>query len=78
LNKGITVPYVQLGDRMGFCTFAGTTPERAHRFLGAAQMIGIFAFQCARRLVGGETPICPARPRLHPRPRECVILADRG
>lgn len=27
LNKGITVPYVQLGDRMGFCTFAGTTPR---------------------------------------------------
>lgn len=79
LNEGITVPYVRLGDRMGSCTFAGTDrPERAYQFLGAAQMIGIFAFQCARRLVCGETPICSARPKLHPRPRDCVVLAGRG
>jgi DNA-binding CsgD family transcriptional regulator len=79
LNEGITVPYVRLGDRMGSCTFAGTNkPERAHHFLGAAQMIGIFAFQCARRVVCGDTPIYSARPRLHPRPRECVVLAGRG
>lgn len=79
LNEGITVPYVRLGDRMGSCTFAGTSqPEHAHHFLGAAQMIGIFAFQCARRLVCGETPIFPGRPRLHPRPRDCVVLAGRG
>lgn len=79
LNEGITVPYVRLGDRMGSCTFAGMRrPERAHRYLGAAQMIGIFAFQAARRLVLGETPIVPVVPRLHPRPRDCVILAGRG
>lgn len=79
LNEGITVPYVRLGDRMGSCTFAGTrSPEHAHHFLGAAQMIGIFAFQCARRLVCGETPICSAGLRLHPRPRDCVVLAGRG
>ena len=79
LNEGITVPYVRLGDRMGSCTFAGMSrPERAHQFLGAAQMIGIFAFQCARKLACGETPICSAKPRLHPRPRECVVLAGRG
>jgi LuxR family quorum-sensing system transcriptional regulator CciR len=79
LNEGITVPYVRLGDRMGSCTFAGMRrPERAHVYLGAAQMIGIFAFQAARRLVCGELPIVPALPRLHPRPRDCVILAGRG
>lgn len=79
LNEGITVPYVRLGDRMGSCTFAGMRrPERAHRYLGAVQMIGIFAFQAARRLVLGERPIVPVLPRLHPRPRDCVILAGRG
>jgi len=79
LNEGITVPYVRLGDRMGSCTFAGThQPERAHRYLGASQMIGIFAFQAARRLVLGQAPIVPALPGLHPRPRDCVILAGRG
>jgi len=79
LNEGITVPYARLGDRMGSCTFAGMRrPELAHRYLGAAQMIGIFAFQAARRLVLGEVRIVAALPRLHPRPRDCVILAGRG
>lgn len=79
LNEGITVPYHRFGDRMGSCTFAGTAyPERAHRFLGAAQMIGIFAFQRASQLLGRPKvlPVMPAR--LHPRPRDCVILAGRG
>lgn len=79
LNEGITVPYVRLGDRMGSCTFAGMRcPERAHFFLGAVQMIGIFAFQSARRLVSGVSPVIPSPPKLHPRPRDCVILAGRG
>lgn len=79
LNEGITVPYVRLGDRMGSCTFAGTSqPEGAHRYLGAAQMIGIFAFQAARRLLSGALPIASTPPRLHPRPRDCVVLAGRG
>lgn len=79
LNEGITVPYVRLGDCMGSCTFAGTRrPERAQHFLGAAQMIGIFAFQAARRLACGNLPIAPVSPRLHPRPRDCVVLAGRG
>lgn len=59
LNEGITVPYVRLGDRMGSCTFAGMRrPERAHIYLGVAQMIGVFAFQAARRLVMDEAPPC--------------------
>ena len=79
LNEGITVPYVQLGDCMGSCTFAGMRrPERAHRYLGATQMIGIFAFQAARRLASGSLTVGPITPRLHPRPRDCVILAGRG
>ena len=79
LNEGITVPYFRLGDRMGSCTFAGTSrPECVHRFRGVAQMVGIFAFQSARRLVCSDRPVCAAGPKLHPRPRECVVLAGRG
>lgn len=79
LNEGVTVPYARLGDRMGSCTFAGIRhPERAHLYLGAVQMIGIFAFQSARRLVSGALPIVSTPPRLHPRPRDCVVLAGRG
>lgn len=79
LNEGITVPYVRLGDCMGSCTFAGMhSPDRAQLYLGAAQMIGVFAFQAARRLVSGDLPIVSTPPRLHPRPRDCVILAGSG
>jgi LuxR family quorum-sensing system transcriptional regulator CciR len=79
LNEGITVPYVRLGNRMGSCTFAGTQhPDRASKFLGAAQMTGIFAFQAANRLLA-RAPMVPRHPpRLHPRPRDCVVLAGRG
>lgn len=79
LNEGVTVPYVRLGDCMGSCTFAGMRqPELAPRYLGAAQMIGIFAFQSARRLASGACPPITAPPKLHPRPRDCVVLAGRG
>lgn len=79
LNEGITVPYVRLGDRMGSCTFAGMRrPARAACFLGPAQMIGIFAFQAARRLVVGQPSVVPLRLKLHPRPRDCIVLAGRG
>lgn len=79
LNEGITIPYFCLGSRMGSCTFAGMRrPQLASRYLGPAQMIGIFAFQAARRLVSrsGMNP-APA-PRLHPRPRDCIVLAGQG
>ncbi len=79
LNEGITVPYVRLGDCMGSCTFAGMRrPNVASRYLGPAQMIGIFAFQAARRLLSGLEPTPISRPRLHPRPRDCIVLAGRG
>jgi DNA-binding CsgD family transcriptional regulator len=78
LNEGITVPCVVLGQCMGSCTFAGTRrPEHAGRFLGMAQMIGVFAFQAAKRIVG-YIPTCPSPARLHPRPRDCVVLVGRG
>ncbi|GLV24711.1 helix-turn-helix transcriptional regulator [Sphingobium sp. TomTYG45] len=78
LNEGITVPCHLLGDNTASCTFAGSmTPKWAGRQLGMAQMIGIFAFQAARRLFCRERPK-PQQPRLHPRVRDCVILVGRG
>jgi len=79
LNEGITVPYVRLGERMGSCTFAGMRrPERAQIYLGAAQMVGIFSFQAARRLLCGKPPVMTSPVKLHPRPRDCVVLVGRG
>jgi LuxR family quorum-sensing system transcriptional regulator CciR len=79
LNEGITVPYARLGTCPGSCTFAGTEhPEKADRFLGAVQMIGIFAFQAALRLLPRNSVGAAVAPRLHPRPRDCIVLAGRG
>lgn len=78
LNEGITVPSSLLGDCIGSCTFAGMRrPQDAARLLGFVQMVGIFAFQAARRLSGTQPAPRPT-PRLHPRPRECIVLAGRG
>lgn len=79
LNEGITVPNLRLGDCTGSCTFAGLNrPHHAGRYLGPAQMIGVFAFQAARRLLSGLASSPASAPRLHPRSRDCVILAGRG
>lgn len=79
LNEGITVPYVRLGECMGSCTFAGMRhPGAARRYLGPVQMIGVFAFQAARRLLGVPQVRPGPGPKLHPRPRDCVVLAGQG
>ncbi len=78
LNEGITIPCLLLGHCLGSCTFAGMRqPEQAQRMLGVAQMVGVFAFQTARRLTNRNLQVS-APPRLHPRPRDCVILAGQG
>lgn len=78
LNVGITVPYNLLGECIGSCTFAGMRwPQRIAQLLGIAQMIGVFAFQAARRLLQIERSPAPP-PRLHPRPRDCVALVGEG
>ncbi len=41
-------------------------------------MIGIFAFQAARRLMTGSAPLPAPRPKFRPRPRDCVVLAGRS
>lgn len=78
LNEGITVPFLLHGEPAGSCTFAGMErPSAARRLVGPAQMVGVFAFQAARRLAGGlGHSIAPIR--LHPRPRDCIALIGRG
>lgn len=79
LKQGITIPYFALGEPVGSCTFAGGGSRTStRRYLGVAQMVGVFAFQAAKRVTGLPEPIAAPRPRLHPRPRDCIVLAGRG
>ncbi|WP_120251505.1 helix-turn-helix transcriptional regulator [Sphingobium sp. YG1] len=79
LNEGITIPYNRLGECVGSCTFAGIRrPENADRFLGLTQMIGIFAFQAARRLLAVPAIPPQRQTKLLPRQRDCIVLVGQG
>ncbi|MGB7410905.1 MAG: LuxR family transcriptional regulator [Sphingopyxis granuli] len=75
---GITVPAFVLGERSGSCNFCSPRiPDITHRHIAAAQMVGGFAFQKARRIIG-RRPRPIRTPGLQPRQRECAILAAQG
>ncbi|QEH81604.1 LuxR family transcriptional regulator [Sphingomonas sp. C8-2] len=79
LIEGVTVPCHRLGHAFGSCTFAGTASSaRVEMLRPLLQVIGIFAFQRARRIVGQPDGPVRTLPRLNPRPRDCVVLAGRG
>lgn len=78
VTHGITVPASVLGERSGSCNFCSPRiPDLTQRHIAVAQMVGGFAFQKARRIIG-------RRPRpiravgLQQRQRECAILAAQG
>ncbi|WP_375402997.1 LuxR family transcriptional regulator [uncultured Sphingomonas sp.] len=78
LGAGFTVPSNIPGERRGSCSFAVRPGlELPKQTLLAAQLVGLFAFEAARRAIGAGGP---ARwlPRLSPRQRECIILAGQG
>jgi len=78
VTHGITVPAVVLGERSGSCNFCSPrTPDLAQRHVAAVQIVGSFAFQVARRIVGGQ-PRAIRAAGLLPRQRECAILAAQG
>jgi LuxR family quorum-sensing system transcriptional regulator CciR len=79
LSDGITVPAFVLGERSGSCNFCGSrTPDLPLRHIGAVQIIGSFAFQKARGIVGGRHLRQIRAAGLQPRQRECVVLAGQG
>lgn len=82
LEEGFTVPVNVPGEFMGSCSF-GLAPGHAapRESLPAAQYIGCFAFEAARRIQRIEQS--PARgeevlPRLTQRQFDCVVLAAQG
>jgi LuxR family quorum-sensing system transcriptional regulator CciR len=79
LVEGYTVPSHVPGEAPGSVSF-GAAPGRAPdpRALPAAEALGRFAFEAARRLTGvGAEPIVAPYP-LSDRQRDCVLLVARG
>lgn len=79
IGDGFTVPANIPGEIHGSCSFAtrkgSSFPVGA---LAAAQLVGAFAYQAARRLYHPVPPHPATLPKLTPRQRECVVLAGQG
>jgi LuxR family quorum-sensing system transcriptional regulator CciR len=82
LAEGFTVPNHVPGESFGSCHFAvSRRRELPGENLPAAQALGCFAFEAARRIVqdnqeSSESYVLPAP--LTSRQRDCVLLAARG
>lgn len=77
LRNGITVPACVPGERTGSCSLAAPSNERSlERFFLVAQLVGAFAFEAARRIIGADKLSAPAV--LSRRQRECTVLAGQG
>jgi LuxR family quorum-sensing system transcriptional regulator CciR len=78
IGDGFTVPAHVPGEANGSCSFALPRGIRLQEErLPAAQLIGAFAFEAARRLWRMRAPV-PVRPPLTDRQRECLVWAARG
>jgi len=83
LAEGFTVPVNVPGEFLGSCSFGVATGRSVPRqSLPAAQYVGCFAFEAARRiqLIEGarDRSAAGAPPRLTQRQFDCVILAAQG
>jgi LuxR family transcriptional regulator, quorum-sensing system regulator CciR len=78
LAEGFTVPVNVPGEFLGSCSF-GLAPGRAlpRHALPAAQYVGCFAFEAARRIQTLEQ-VRAATPKLTQRQFDCIVLAAQG
>lgn len=82
MGDGFTVPVVVPGEFLGSCSFGmregRALPEAA---LPAAQYVGCFAFEAARRIqhaARAKARLGQARPKLTQRQFDCLVLAAQG
>ncbi|MEQ7874245.1 LuxR family transcriptional regulator [Sphingomonas sp. ASV193] len=78
LGDGFTIPAHVPGETLGSCSFATQRGRSLDgEVLPAAQLVGLFAFEAARRLYRVRSSDV-AVPALTDRQRDCVVWAARG
>ncbi len=78
IGNGFTVPVHVPGELPGSCTFANSSEAPIDQeTLPLAQLVGLFAFESARRC-WGIRPIEQSQQRLTDRQRDCLLWAGRG
>lgn len=80
IGEGFTVPSHIPGEANGSCSFAQRLGKTLNpESLPAAQLVGTFAFQAARRLIHTRASMLPRDPvKLTPRQLDCILLVARG
>jgi LuxR family quorum-sensing system transcriptional regulator CciR len=79
IGDGFTVPANVPGESNGSCSFAtGAGGALREEQLPAAQLVGAFAFEAARRLRRSCAGARSDPPRLTDRQRDCLMWAARG
>jgi LuxR family transcriptional regulator, quorum-sensing system regulator CciR len=79
VGRGVTIPAHIPGEPSGSCTFATSLNQSFDdNAIVAAQLVGAFAFQAARRIAGLANPPKTVRRSLTPRQRDCLLWAMRG
>jgi LuxR family quorum-sensing system transcriptional regulator CciR len=85
LGGGYTIPIHLPGDGTAVCTFSTKVGrELPKASFPAAQYVGCFAFEAARRVAKFKVPVKPGLiqevkpPQLTRRQLDCVVLAGRG
>ncbi len=79
IGEGYTVPAHVPGEAAGSCSFATATGMPVSEdLLPLAQLIGMIAFETARRMWEVRDTDTQPRPRLTDRQRDCVFWAARG
>ncbi|KRA84100.1 LuxR family transcriptional regulator [Altererythrobacter sp. Root672] len=79
IGDGFTIPAHVPGEANGSCSFATAAGDAlSERHLPLAQLVGVFAFEAARRVWQMRYSGLAHRPTLTDRQRDCVVWAAQG
>lgn len=79
LCDGFTVPVHVPGEYRGTCSFGARRVAVTPNLTACAQLVGLFAFECARRLVHARrSGSSPSIPKLTRRQRDCLPFVAAG
>lgn len=78
LQGGFTVPVHAPGVVSGLCSFVSGSKGIDPDCLPAANFIGVYAFDAARRIAAKNQVLNRTHTRLTDRQRECLIMAAKG
>jgi DNA-binding CsgD family transcriptional regulator len=79
LRDGFTVPVHVAGEYRGTCSFGSDQPvELSHSRIGCAQIVGMYSFEVARRIMARRSAADVDIPELTQRQLDCLVFVGSG